>query len=193
MSDWLDHGIASKVRSGQRLQTVMEDKRRELSKLQKLKYDQLVAMGPNVPRLVQTLKDQERRFSSPPVGPLALFVMVKGGCSDFGPAIECALKNSLRSFVVANHKDLELFQELRTKVGCCPHEGKVIVMQPEVRFTLLHSPEDKSLLTVERAIHVTDARAYNVLLDRDGPESLLLVDNLEDAKRKLVERSGSAS
>jgi hypothetical protein len=39
VSDWLDHGIASKVRSGQRLQTVMEDKRRELSKLQKLKYD----------------------------------------------------------------------------------------------------------------------------------------------------------
>ena len=37
VSDWLDHGIASKVRSVQRLQRVMEDKRRELSKLQKLK------------------------------------------------------------------------------------------------------------------------------------------------------------
>ncbi len=104
-----------------------------------------------MPRLVQTLKDQERRFSSPPVGPLALFVKVKEGCSDFGSAIECALNNSLKSFVVANHKDLEVLRELRTKVRCFPHEGNVIVMQPEARFAPLHAPKDESLLTVERA------------------------------------------
>jgi hypothetical protein len=51
VSDWLDRGIASNDRSGQRLQTVMEDKRRELSKLQESKYDHHVAMGRNVPRL----------------------------------------------------------------------------------------------------------------------------------------------
>ena len=101
----------------------MEDKRRELTKLQESKYSQLEAMGRNVPILVQTLKDQKRRFSSPPVGPLALFVKVKGWCSDFAPAIECALNDSLKSFVVANHEDLEVFLELRTKVGCFPHEG----------------------------------------------------------------------
>jgi hypothetical protein len=168
----------------------MEDKRRELTKLQESKYSQLEAMGRNVPILVQTLKDQKRRFSSPPVGPLALFVKVKGWCSDFAPAIECALNDSLKSFVVANHKDLQVFREIRTKVGWFPHEGNVIVKEPEARFTQLDAPEDQSLLTVERAIHVTDARAYNVLVDVHAPESLLLVDNLEDAKRKLVDRSG---
>jgi chromosome segregation ATPase len=121
----LDREIASKDGEIGPIQIVMEGKRLELSKLQESKKDPLVAMGPNVPRLVQILKDQEWRFLSPPVGPLALFVKVKEDYSEFRPAIECALKNSLKSFVVANHKDLELFQELRTKVGCFPHEGKV--------------------------------------------------------------------
>ena len=124
-SDRLDREIVSKDGKIGLIQRVMEGKRLELSKLQESKNDLLVAIGPNVPRLVQILKDQERRFSSPPVGPLALFVKVKEDYSEFGPAIECALKNSLRSFVVANHKDLELFQELRTKVGCCPMKARL--------------------------------------------------------------------
>ena len=53
--------------------------------------DESAAYGQNMPQFLKALRDNQRRFSSPPVGPLGMMIKVRDEYKRYAEVIECQI------------------------------------------------------------------------------------------------------
>jgi chromosome segregation ATPase len=174
-----------------------------LERLSKAKTDAAQLHGPVVAKLLQMLQQPESkaRFVVQPMGPISALLRLSDKA--WAVAVDDCLGKVLDSFIVANHKDGLVLQEMSlqaaravlpanhpgshqkvsvltyTDLGC----SSVYAMNP----AQLPPPELTSVLSVLRC---PIPGVLNLCIDQTGIERQVLVGSREEANRVLLDNAG---
>jgi len=93
----------------------------------------LATFGPDMRTLVSAIRQDARRFSCPPIGPLGSKIKLKD--YSWATAVEQVVKKSmLHAFIVDNHRDEEVLRRLinsiykrgfKPEIICYPYQSSV--------------------------------------------------------------------
>ncbi|KQJ86931.1 hypothetical protein BRADI_4g08527v3 [Brachypodium distachyon] len=136
--------------------------------------------GQRVLNLLESIERNNRRFKSPPIGPIGAHLQL---ASDFWSfAVDCAFGNLLDAFIVSCHKDLQTLRECAKQVNY--NHLRIIVYD----FTRprLNIPDDSLPATkhptVLSVIQSENHTVLNVLVDQGSAERQVLVQDYEVGK-----------
>ena len=175
-----------------------------LRRLQAAQSDGLAAFGDKMPALVRgaalafarawcqqvvdasssaAINENARKFSAPPIGPLGAHLRLSD--SRWGVVVEEAISNLLSTFLVANPADGRELQALAAKVGI-PRQSVLAMNTLNLNRIYDMNPArlpDPSLTTLLRVLSSDRPPVLNALIDQAHIESVVLCDDLNEARR----------
>lgn len=168
----------------QRVQSSAEGCEAQIRQLQGTKQDKLSAYGYSMSKLVNRIEEMSRkgRFTEMPRGPLGRYIEVPD--KKFKICVENILEGSLKSFLVSCDKDrilltqiLKEFPDLASTpiITAAFHHQVYDVRNGVAR---LNGRAGRILMDV---IKVSDPVVMNCLIDQKKIESIVLVENIDDA------------
>jgi chromosome segregation ATPase len=93
--------------------------------------------GEGAVKVVNEIGRQRNRFKEVPVGPIGLHIKVKDGKQEWAGSIENAIGSSLSGFIVTNHDDRRVLQDIIRRFGCnfsvytLSHQRRHSLRQPQ--------------------------------------------------------------
>jgi chromosome segregation ATPase len=183
--------LEEKVRSADSQARRVNDEVTKLSaqekRLASASKDRTAAFGYDVPRILGILRANEKRFSSPPIGPIGLYVTLLD--DKWTQFVDAELGKTLDKFLVANSGDLKLFQDLMRKNQI--KSPQILVTRfadkpYELRPQNLPSSQFKTLLQI---IKIDQPTCFNSIIDMHSPERYLLFDTYDEAKSVMFPQS----
>jgi len=178
----------------------------ELSTLQKGEFDREKALHPQMAEL-RKLIAREKRFSSPPIGPVALLINVKKEHEKLTQVVEAAIGHAnLLGFIVATNADEVLLRSIMGKMSPPANGSKKLPLSKLVRcFIIPVQPRHKigtegrrpaptlvDALDFQSETHEAD-QVFNFLCDFAAAESKMLFDDRDKAQRVVYSSADKAA
>ncbi|KAJ1541107.1 Structural maintenance of chromosomes protein 6 [Nowakowskiella sp. JEL0078] len=161
----------------------LKEGREAINSLRQQQDNRLAAFGSKMPQLIAKVKEYTRMgrwIGKEPIGPIGMFIKIKEPV--YSKIIEYLIGSSLSAMIVDNQQDLKALQQIGQQVGHNP----LIFRASNKRLGQIEEPNE-DLLTVLRAIDISNDVAREQLIIQNRPEQLVLVDNSADGDR-LTER-----
>lgn len=145
-------------------------------------------LGQDMVRAINEIRTQvqQRRFRGPVSGPIALSVSIKEGLQKWSQALERALGQLLRSFVVTSMEDRALLYDILQR-NRCSHNSLIITQNSSARYNINEALSNDSL-TVLQALNIADDAVYNAIVDQGSVDRILLAHSEEEILQKFVTR-----
>lgn len=163
----------------------LEAKQRELKQMRESGNNKLLALGPQMPTLMDLIQRSKARFSQMPVGPLGSLINFRPGVSD---EIKIIIENEIRpmfsAFVVNSFKDKKILQELMKSAKV---QGQVITTKfMNVKYDLSEgSCEHETHKNLLSFLNISNPIAFNVIVDQRRLEQILLFEHDSEAQQLL--------
>lgn len=136
---------------------------------------------------VKIMESKASSFHRIPVGPVGLYVELKLGADKWAVAIEALIGRELDSFIVHNHHDRSILQDLFKSVSPNQYPGIMVLnFDRDVGFDIdaarasTKRLNKDSILAVD-AIAINSPSVSKALIINNGIERALLIDNREHA------------
>jgi len=94
--------------------------------------------GEGAGRVVREMEKMRSRFRDSPVGPIGLHIKVKDGKQEWGGSVENAIGSILSGFIVTNHEDRRVLQDIMRRCGT---QASVFTLPAGQRRHTLRPPE----------------------------------------------------
>ena len=145
----------------------------------------LTLFGSIVPTILETINDSRAQFEDEPVL-VGRHVMLATGMMEWERPVEAAIRQTLHSFVVSNHRDYQLLKEIflvhEVVLGSVGLDLNLVVMPRYPRYeTAGRTPQ--GLLTIKQAILVDNDQAFNCLVERCAIERSTLHNTSVEAEQ----------
>ncbi|KAK0393680.1 hypothetical protein QR680_000350 [Steinernema hermaphroditum] len=163
----------------ERQDTVEAEQRRT----QDILNDRSARFGKDVPRIKKILSENTALFQRQPIGPVGSFISVTD--EKWLNVVEFVLRRQLCTFLVASGEDRKMFYDLLDRNGISMKPTVICQRFHDVRLDISRFEPDHNLLTVLRAITVTDDNVFNNLIEDCGVAGVLLLDSDEEARRLM--------
>jgi len=127
--------------------------------------------GEWVPKLLDVIKKNEKKFSRPPIGPVGANVQLKQ--SKWGLCVEECCGREFEKFLVHSPEDVSVLQKIAKDANCkVPVIGCMNFDAP--RYNTKENSPDGSLLTVLDVLEFTNNAVFNYLVDKAQIERVIL-------------------
>ncbi|KAG0457174.1 hypothetical protein HPP92_022331 [Vanilla planifolia] len=142
--------------------------------------------GQKVLSLLQVIETHQRKFKSPPIGPIGAHVSLVNN-EIWALAVECAIGRLLDAFIVTDHKDSLVLR-------ACAREANYFNLQiiiydfsrPRLNIPSHLLPSTCHPTTIS-VLHTEIPTIWNVLVDMGGAERQVLVQNYDMGKNVAFE------
>lgn len=131
--------------------------------------------GDHVPAILTQIA--RTQFRGPVVGPIGTCVAIRDGCDKWSHALEQALFNQLKSFVVTTVEDRNTLYGILRRVGHGAANWHPIILQhhgPRMATDQLDKPDQYP--SIAEVLQVNDDLAFNALLDQVQIDRVGLAD-----------------
>uniref|UniRef100_T1J0A2 Structural maintenance of chromosomes protein 6 n=1 Tax=Strigamia maritima TaxID=126957 RepID=T1J0A2_STRMM len=177
------------IQQSHQIKTQIDKSTRELRNLEGSKGNQVLKFGRWVPELTRKIETayKNRQFKCKPYGPIGAFITIKE--PKWALAVEMAVGNSLRSFIVDNHNDLHLLEKLmkECKLDRTP-EITVTRYTNKLHDVSNNRPRTDRFPTILDMLDVKEVMVANFLIDRSKIETVLLIENNGEAREVMSKR-----
>uniref|UniRef100_A0A914CL06 RecF/RecN/SMC N-terminal domain-containing protein n=1 Tax=Acrobeloides nanus TaxID=290746 RepID=A0A914CL06_9BILA len=153
--------------------------RRDIIAIQR---NQLAKFGRDAPRTDEIIKENANRFEQLPIGPIGMYIHLKD--PKWASAIEFSIGKSFETFLCNSGNDRKLLEQLLRHHRLNVPE-LVTTRFSNVKFDTSRGEPPGKFLTIARAIEVSNATVYNMLVDTQSIESILLIEKDDDARRLI--------
>ena len=154
--------------------SALQEAKKQLQELQKDNRDPLAAFHPSMRTVLKAI-DQDRGFTSRPIGPLAFHVRNKQ--PQWQSMIEKTFGNLLNNFIVMSRRDQERLSDILAKCKC---HSNVLVAPTNFRIATLKEP-DTRFNTILRALDIDDDVVRDQLVINSAIEQTILVESQDKA------------
>eukprot|EP00092_Neocalanus_flemingeri_P032878 GFUD01035757.1.p1 GENE.GFUD01035757.1~~GFUD01035757.1.p1 ORF type:complete len:1072 (-),score=401.60 GFUD01035757.1:161-3376(-) len=195
-SNHLNHLQANSRETEVRVMQLKADKQREWGKAMKTQQElealkkggknKLAAFGPWMPKVVTEI-NKNKKFRSPPIGPLGAHINVKEGTSEnIAKAIEGELGGLMHSFLVSCSQDQKELFNLFSKLGL-PQKPSIFTCPfTESRHDIQAKRVDTDMFPVLiDYVDIEDSNVFNRVVDSGSLERILFIPTTGEAESVL--------
>ncbi|CAH1773617.1 unnamed protein product [Owenia fusiformis] len=177
-----------KKRQERDLQNNIEQKKRFLKDLEASSKDRLKRFGTWMPDLQNLINQahQQGRFHKKPIGPLGACMQLRN--QDYALAIECCLKNLMKSFCVHDHHDNQVLEGI-FKRACPPGQTPTTIVgafKQNVYDVSQNRARHDQYDTVLDVLEIEDPVIINTLIDQRTIECVMIIPSSEIARKTMM-------
>ncbi|KAK3248226.1 Structural maintenance of chromosomes protein 6A [Cymbomonas tetramitiformis] len=145
--------------------------------------------GPAVPKLMDLIKKNVKRFHSPPIGPVGSFIKLRPDyASAWAVAVDAAISSTFNSFIVHDFHDKGVFMDLCRQPGQRYQAKCVVYSHKHAAYTVSpHQLPNPDLLTIDHILEVSHHTVHNHLMDTANIETTVLGQDYRTATRIAFE------
>ena len=153
------------------------------------KKGKLQLFGPKMPEFISRIEQAfaQKKFSQKPRGPIGSCVTLKDkACA---VAVECAIRGVIHSFVVDNHRDEKVLEQLRNTIFNEHERSRITIYTVRFSNHLYDVSNEKvvhaTYLSVLDLLNISDPVVANFLIDISRIEKILVIPEIQNALETL--------
>ncbi|KAF9483584.1 P-loop containing nucleoside triphosphate hydrolase protein [Pholiota conissans] len=160
----------------------------DITSAKKAETDALIPYGRNIKQVLERTKTM-RWAGDPPLGPLGLHVKAKDP-KKWGATLRNMLGQYLMAFALTDARDRPQLKKLLMETG---NTHTIIIIFEKDLFDYRHGEPRENILTVLRALDISDPHVLRILINQAHIEGQVLADTRKEAEEILKStRGGSA-
>ncbi|KAK0529153.1 Structural maintenance of chromosomes protein 6 [Tilletia horrida] len=165
------------------VQSTIADKQSQLNTMSSSRKERLMLYGPSILHVLRDI-DNYNGWRKKPLGPLGRYVKLRE--QRWSTVIETVLSNLLTAFVVSSFDDRQVLQQILNRNSM---NNVNIIIAPDEQFDFSAGEPDPTILTIRRALEVTEPAVLCVLVNAAKIEKVALaptrLDGQEIVRRNL--------
>ncbi|KAJ7166983.1 hypothetical protein C8R46DRAFT_268423 [Mycena filopes] len=176
--------------AGRELETKKTDLQRsvercegDIQKCLKADEDRYAAYGNRIQLVVRRI-EQSQWHGEKPLGPLGAHVKLREDYHQYAEVLRSRLSTLLSSFAVTDTRDLAALRKILVEFG--NPKTALHLYKPDMFDYSAGEPADTTILTVLRALEISDPHVLRIMVNKARIESLILAPTRRDAEHVLV-------
>ncbi|CCF56039.1 hypothetical protein KAFR_0A06040 [Kazachstania africana CBS 2517] len=170
----------------QQLERSIQNQKIQIQRTVESNNNFLSNFDPKMEYLLKVLKQRQREFEVPPIGPLGNYITIKKDFSKWTRAIQKAISSSLSSFVVVSQKDQRLLRDIERS---CNMRANIPVISYKLNvFNFSAGRARCQYPTIVDAIEFATPELECLLVDMNKIEKVVLIDDYKEARNFLRAR-----
>lgn len=163
--------------------------RQVISSLSGGKKDRLTLFGSKMPEFLKKIEGAcaRKQFRKSPRGPIGACLAIKD--ASLAVPVECAIKGYMYSFVVDNHQDEKVLENLRNSTFTDHERSRIAIytmaFSNQVYDVSAGKAQHPTFSSVLDLLQINDPVIANCLIDMAGIESILVIPKTQDALRTM--------
>ncbi|KAL1668799.1 P-loop containing nucleoside triphosphate hydrolase protein [Schizophyllum commune] len=162
------------------LQTEIQNCDVELDRAKRANHDQFVNYGRDIQRVVQEV-ERSQWYGERPIGPIGRYVKARDP-RKWGILLSWQLRGVLDAFVVTDQRDRKQMQTILSRYG---NDRTMIIITERDIFDYSNGEPPEGIMTVLRALEITDDFVVRVLINHSSIERMILTDTRREADQLL--------
>ena len=162
--------------------------RNKLRQLESGGGDNLAVFGRTCSKVDRMVKQAQRegRWTGPVAGPIGAHVTIAAGKEKYSKIAERALgNNALDRFVVTNHRDRKLLQQIREQAGCQSSECGIFQVADSPRYRI-PPPPSADVETCASCFTIDNDLIFNAMVDHLRIDQRAVCESKEQSEASLL-------